>query len=130
MAMELARAMSGGLKLFHAVEPEPSYTVYGFSPDEFPAMQAYQREARHRAVSQLEEMRDAVVGPDVPCTVHVMEGGPLQALLEFSDHEHADLVVLGSHGHGIIAAWLLGSVAEGMLRKSRVPVLMVPAPLE
>jgi nucleotide-binding universal stress UspA family protein len=40
--------------------------------------------------------------------------------------KHADLVVLGSHGHGAIAALLLGSVAEGMLRKAVVPTLIVP----
>ena len=39
----------------------------------------------------------------------------------------ADLVVLGSHGHGIVASLLLGSVAEGMVRKSIVPTLVVPA---
>jgi nucleotide-binding universal stress UspA family protein len=127
MASELAAAMHAELKLFHAVEPEPSYTVYGFSPDEFPAMQAYQREARLRAQRQLDEMKDSIAGSVPVCCTHVTEGGALHALLEFSRDEYADLVVLGSHGHSIIAALLLGSVAEGMLRKSRIPVMMVPA---
>ena len=39
----------------------------------------------------------------------------------------ADLVILGSHGHGVVASLLLGSVAEGMVRKSLVPTLVVPA---
>jgi nucleotide-binding universal stress UspA family protein len=41
-----------------------------------------------------------------------------------------DLVVLGSHGHGALAALLLGSVAEGMVRKASVPTLIVPAAQE
>ena len=42
----------------------------------------------------------------------------------------ADFVVLGSHGHGVIASLLLGSVAEGMVRKAGVPTLVVPAAAE
>ena len=130
MASELATALHAGLKLFHAVEPEPSYTVYGFSPDEFPAMQAYQREARQRAQRQLEDMRDSLAGVVPACSVHVTEGGPLHALLEFSRNENADMVVVGAHGHTVIGALLLGSVAEWMLRKSKIPVMMVPAETE
>lgn len=129
-SVELAAALHAELKLFHSVEPEPSYTVYGFSPDEFPAMQAYQRQARQRALSQLEALRDGVSAAIPSCTVSVTEGAALQSLLDFSRAEQADLVVMGSHGHSVIAALLLGSVAEGMLRKSRIPVMMVPAPTE
>ena len=39
----------------------------------------------------------------------------------------ADLVVVGAHGHGAMAALLLGSVAEGLVRKAAVPTLVVPA---
>jgi len=39
----------------------------------------------------------------------------------------ADLIVLGSHGHGAVYNMLVGSVAEGIVRASAVPVLLVPA---
>ena len=38
------------------------------------------------------------------------------------------MVVLGTHGHGVVASLLLGSVAEGLVRKAAVPTLVVPAP--
>jgi len=41
-----------------------------------------------------------------------------------------DFVVLGSHGHGVLGGLLLGSVAEGMVRKATVPTLIVPASQE
>jgi nucleotide-binding universal stress UspA family protein len=34
MATEQATAFGAQLRLFHVVEPEPSYTAYGFTPDE------------------------------------------------------------------------------------------------
>ena len=55
------------------------------------------------------------------------EGSPLHALLARVKDSGADFVVIGSHGHGVIASLLLGSVAEGMVRKATVPTLVVPA---
>jgi nucleotide-binding universal stress UspA family protein len=128
MAGALARAFGAQLRLFHVVEPEPSYTAYGFTPDEFPALHAYQEEAKRRAVTKLEELL-AAVKPDLPsATTQIAEGSPLHALLDYVKESGADFVVLGSHGHGVIASLLLGSVAEGMVRKAAVPTLIVPAP--
>lgn len=130
MARDLAMAFGAQLRLFHVVEPEPSYTAYGFTPDEFPALHAYQDEAKRRAVSKLEELL-ATVKADLPtATSQIAEGSPLHALLDYVKESGADFVVLGSHGHGVIASLLLGSVAEGMARKAAVPTLIVPAPKE
>ena len=130
MASGLARAFGAQMRLLHVVEPEPSYTAYGFTPDEFPALHAYQQEAKRRAGTKLDELLDKVKA-DVPgATAQVAEGSPLHSLLDFVKETDADFVVLGSHGHGAIAALLLGSVAEGMVRKATVPTLIVPAPTE
>ena len=127
IAVDLAKAFGANLELFHVIEPEPSYTAYGFTPDEFPAMYAFQEEARRRAAEKLEELLTKVRA-DVPmATSKMTEGSPLRSLLERVKESSADLVVLGSHGHGAIAALLIGSVAEGMVRKSTVPTLIVPA---
>jgi len=129
MAGELAKAFGARLHLFHVVEPEPSYTAYGFTPDEFPALHAYQDEAKRRAVTQLDALL-AKVQVDLPdATCQIAEGSPLHAVLDYVKECGADFVVLGSHGHGVIASLLLGSVAEGMVRKASVPTLIVPAPV-
>jgi nucleotide-binding universal stress UspA family protein len=115
------------LRLFHVVEPEPSYTAYGFTPDEFPALHAYQEEAKRRAAGKLEALLQKVK-PELPTAAcQIAEGSPLHALLDYIKEVNADFVVLGSHGHGAIASLLLGSVAEGMVRKATIPTLIVPA---
>ena len=130
MATDLAESFDAQLRLFHVVEPEPSYTAYGFTPDEFPALHAYQDEAKRRATAKLEELL-ATVLPVLPeATSQIAEGSPLHSLLDYVKESGADFVVLGSHGHGMIASLLLGSVAEGMVRKATVPTLIVPAPKE
>jgi len=130
MGCQLATAFGAQLCLFHAIEPEPSYTAYGFTPDEFPALHAYQDEAKRRASAKLAELL-ASVTPSLPnATSQLVDGSPLYALLDYVKDSAADLVVLGAHGHGVIASLLLGSVAEGMVRKAKVPTLIVPAPAE
>lgn len=130
MGKRLALAFQAELRLFHVIEPEPSYTAYGFTPDEFPAMNAFQEEAKRRASLKLEQLL-ASVRENVPsATSELAEGSPLHSLLEYVKHGKVDLVVVGSHGHGALASLLLGSVAEGMVRKATVPTLVVPATAE
>jgi len=127
-AVKFARAFGASLHLLHVLEPEPSYTAYGFTPDEFPAIHLFQEEARKRATARLEELRVKVAGEMPGVSVHLAEGSPLHALVDYVKKHDAELVILGSHGHGAVAALLLGSVAEGMVRKAMVPTLVIPAP--
>ncbi len=127
MAVRLAKSFEAGLQLFHVIEPEPSYTAYGFTPDEFPAMNAFQEEAKRRATTKLEELLTSVRAEVPQATSEIAEGSPLHALLDQVKQSGADFVVVGSHGHGVIASLLLGSVAEGLVRKATVPTLVVPA---
>lgn len=128
MAKQLAQSFGAELHLLHVVEPEPSYTAYGFTPNEFPALQAFQKQARDRAADQLVELAQSVKGAVPNVSVKVTEGRPQHCITDYVKEINADGLVLGSHGHGALAALLLGSVAEWMVRKSLVPTLVVPAP--
>ncbi|MEW6278156.1 MAG: universal stress protein [Candidatus Eremiobacterota bacterium] len=52
-------------------------------------------------------------------------GSPREALVRLAAEEGADLVVMASHGRSGLKRWLLGSVAEAVLRESPCPVLLV-----
>lgn len=126
-AAEVAKAFGAELHLLHVIEPEPTYTAYGFTPEEFPAIHTFHKETRDRAQKTLDDAATRVTTPDFKPTTHLGDGSPLHILEEKVKELGADLVVLGSHGHGVVASLLLGSVAEGMVRKSIVPTLVVPA---
>ncbi len=128
MAKKLAQSFGAELRLIHVVEPEPSYTAYGFTPNEFPALQAYQQEAKKRATDKLTELARELIDVVANVSVHTEEGSPQHCISEYVKSAKADALVLGSHGHGALASLLLGSVAEGMVRKSLVPTMVVPAP--
>jgi nucleotide-binding universal stress UspA family protein len=46
-------------------------------------------------------------------------------ILTLVDEEKIDLVILGTHGRGLVGHLLIGSVAERVVRRSAVPVLTV-----
>ncbi len=127
MAAKMARAFGAELHLLHVIEPEPTYTAYGFTPEEFPAVHTFHTETRTRAQRILDEAaaRVSASAGAVP-TAHLGDGSPLHVLEEKVAELGVDLVVMGSHGHGVIASLLLGSVAEGLVRKAIVPTLVVP----
>ena len=113
--------------MVHIMEPEPTYSAYGFTPEEFPAIHTFQKEARTRAEQALAAQKEKV--PEgISAQTAILEGNPLHELLTFATAEGADLVVLGTHGHGVVASMLLGSVAEGVIRKAKIPALIIPAP--
>jgi nucleotide-binding universal stress UspA family protein len=64
--------------------------------------------------------------PDVAVASEVVEGRPAKVLVEAA--KDADLLVVGSHGHGRLHHAVVGSVAEECIRMSVCPVVVVPVP--
>lgn len=52
-------------------------------------------------------------------------GDPAKQIVGYADSIDADLIVVGSHGHGAVSGALLGSVSRGVLRRTIRPVLIV-----
>ncbi|MFB6206617.1 MAG: universal stress protein [Haloglomus sp.] len=55
----------------------------------------------------------------------VTEGSPAKTIVEHAVENDCDVIVMGTHGRGGIDRLLLGSVAERVVRRSRVPVMTV-----
>ena len=69
---------------------------------------------------------------DVTVTTEVLFGRPAPAIIEAADTNGADLIVMGTHGHGAVMHLLMGNVAERVVRGAPCPVLTVrePKPLK
>lgn len=62
----------------------------------------------------------------VSIMAHVLLDAPMFALTRLADELEADMIVVGSHGRHGVARWLLGSVAEAVVRQATCPVLVIP----
>jgi nucleotide-binding universal stress UspA family protein len=87
-------------------------------------------DARERAGQMLEREVQAALAEWVttPPTVarEVVEGRPSKVLVDAA--ADADLLVLGSHGHGRLYHVALGSVSEACIHEATCPVVVVPVP--
>ncbi len=128
-AIAQARSQQAALLLVHVIEPLPSYTAYGMTPDEYPMIQQFQENSEKYAKAQLQQsagLAGALVAKvDSLCCV----GMALPVLCEQIKKHQACLIVLGTHGHGVLGSLLLGSVAEGMVRRAVCPTLIIPCKL-
>jgi len=61
----------------------------------------------------------------VPYTVERIAGDPVAEILVIADAKDADLVVVGSSGHGALKTALFGSVSRGVVAGAKRPVLVV-----
>lgn len=115
-AVELARCGGAKLVLIHVAAPPPTY-ISGFAG--YGALPPYDPEPDPR----LEEMQS----PDPNLTldrVHLV-GIEGEAIVKFAEQAGCDLIVMGTHGYGGFTKFLLGSVAEYVMRHAKCPVVMI-----
>lgn len=118
-ALELVRVFDASITLFHVIEDPVVY---------IPALGGYAPQPR-----ELEDFSDValgewVVATDAPeITIHRewKHGHPVSAILEFATEHGCDLIVMGTHGRGMVGHMLIGSVAERVVRRAGCPVLTV-----
>ncbi|MBI4579268.1 MAG: universal stress protein [Planctomycetes bacterium] len=76
----------------------------------------------------MDSCRGELEGRGLEVTTRIVVGSPVIEIVDEAQAVGADLIVMGSHRHGMIHHLLLGSVSEGVLRRVTCPVLLVPAP--
>jgi nucleotide-binding universal stress UspA family protein len=125
VAREWALTLGSKVTLLHVVEP----VVY----PEFYAVDVMPEEILHRVEERsLEAMRKTADERlrDVPHSVDVRTGPAVDVILDEADPSRHDVVIMGTRGLSGLQHLLLGSVAEGVVRRSRIPVLTVREPGE
>lgn len=132
-ALEQAAALAGGLsaslRLIHVVDmglmpygPEIGIDIDALLEARYAAAEKVLGDARDSVQATGVAVETKLVDTALP-TMHVAT-----KIAEAAASWPADLVVLGTHGRRGVERWLLGSVAEGVARRSTVPVLLVPMP--
>jgi nucleotide-binding universal stress UspA family protein len=119
-AVEVAKGDGAEVHVVHVVEKLVSGRASGL--DAFGNEDEIKAKVRDQATALARDN-------GVKTVVHVLAARTLKiadAIAEIADQVGADLIVVGTRGHGAVGSLMLGSVTQGLLHISPCPVLAVP----
>lgn len=122
-AIELAASNGASVHLLHVIDNAVFTAVY---PDAvFVELPGVLERVTEDAETRLKEAAKTCAACKVPATTRVVIGPPAACIGEEAAAAGSDLIVMGTHGRGGVAHFVLGSVAERVLRTAQCPVLTV-----
>ena len=124
LAAELARCFASKLWLIHIAAPDPDFVGYGTGPQCQRDWEAQTLRTEHR---ELQNQAQQLKQKGINATALLVRGATVETILREADKLNADMIVIGSHGHGAFYKTLVGSVSEGVIRKASCPISIVPA---
>lgn len=136
-AVRLGKALDGRLVLLHVASPMLEVTDYpmanigpsggngmGYGPIPLPQTVKQNHQRLRERLSALEgDVRRHYSNVES----ELIEGIAGNTILAEARSRHAEMIVMGSHGHGAVYQLLVGSVTDCVLRRAPCPVLVVPA---
>ena len=115
-AIDLTTKSGSELYIVHAWHSVPSTRFESFIRTQL------ELEARHVLDTEVARMEEA--GAQVACA-YLREGSTVDEVLDLAEEIGADLIVMGSRGHGQVKRLVMGSVSEGVVHHARCPVLVL-----
>lgn len=92
------------------------------------ALEALEKQSQEQAEQLLQPFADRLAGSGFDYSRDVLVGDPAEAICDCARQHGCQMIVMGTRGTGAFSGWLLGSVANKVLHRATVPVLLVPAP--
>lgn len=120
--------------LVRVVEPSPaSYKgAYVTSAEDLAKIDAntkmIEEERKKNAAEYLKGAAGRLKLDGVKCLTEVISGRAADSLVEYAEANAVELILIATHGRSGVSRWVRGSIADRVLRASRIPVLMVRAP--
>ncbi|VGO22391.1 universal stress protein [Pontiella sulfatireligans] len=138
-AAALAKALGSKLWIIHASSDETRAILYdsvqfdSYSP-EFSSMPGDAQLARDLSAKEIKREHAQLLGiasclreKGVKAQAMLIKGDPAKLIIEKAEELEADMIIIGSHGHGLLHKALLGSVSESIIRHARCNVMVVPS---
>jgi nucleotide-binding universal stress UspA family protein len=121
-AIRLARALGTDMVILHAAVEVPLFGEWPFSMSEVERVYEAQKQW---AAGMLEERARAAREQGVEARMELRSGVPFEVIIDTATELGAEMIVIGTHGRSGLQRFLLGSVAERVVRLAPCPVLTV-----
>ena len=124
-AVELAKTNNASQLIVHVLPALPILGDAYIPPATYDEMLRAQRAQAEKAMERLVKRARAAGGRAAGTILD--SGGVADQIARFAKRQRVDLIVMGTHGHGILARALLGSVAQQVINRAPCPVMTVKA---
>ncbi len=122
-AKEIAKELSAKVWILHNAEPEPGVVEFKVDPQTARESLSKKFHDEHRKIQKIaKRLRKAGLNT----TALLVHGATVEIILKEASKLDVDMIVIGSHGRSAMYQLLVGSVSEGILHKSRCPILVIP----
>ncbi|BCX04884.1 MAG: universal stress protein [Candidatus Roseilinea sp.] len=121
-ARMLAECSGGQIELLR-IAVHPSSYVYVSDPATLASL--YDSDRAHCEEYLQKVAAGLQAATSITVTTAVLEGPVADAILDRAEETNADLIVMSTHGRSGMERWLLGSVAEKVVRGAKIPVMLV-----
>ena len=98
----------------------------GPGPDVVPIPSTHEAPFPPDYTENLARIQELISATGLASTTVDLQGQAIDLILAQAETSRVDLIVLGSHRRGPLSHLFLGSVADGILKRARCPVLIVP----
>jgi nucleotide-binding universal stress UspA family protein len=125
---ELAKRLGSELVLLHAVPPLESFMRVPIDPIAPPvgvnAVEIHEA-AIQAGTDYLAGAKARFDSAGLKSTTVLVDGQPERAILDYIEREKPLLIAMATHGRGGLSRLVMGSVADAIVRKSHLPVLLL-----
>ena len=122
-AIHQAKEDFGSITVLHVTAPNPIFP----GPDAEPVMiQTYVDEELEHEKEELYAITEHIKKHGIEAHSILLQGSIIDSIIDEAIEMHADMIVMGKESHGLLYRTLLGTTSEGVIRRSRVPVLIIP----
>jgi nucleotide-binding universal stress UspA family protein len=124
-AIQLAKPFQSRITLMHVTEITPQILGIGPAPEAVPTP-TIEESAESGVTEKLARLEELVTAVGLDSNSVELQGAAVESILSQAEKSRVDLIVLGSHSRGPLYHLFVGGVTEGVLKRARCPVLVVP----
>jgi len=114
---KLAQKSGGRVSLIHVAD--------GYVARNYDQLKLAPSQEMLEDVEYLKKRESELQSLNIVTSAHLAWGEPADEIIKYAEEINCDLIAMATHGHGLVADFVLGSVTRSVRHRTNVPVLLI-----
>ena len=114
---KLAQKSGGRVSLIHVAD--------GYVARNYDQLKLAPSQEMLEDVEYLKKRESELQSLNIVTSAHLAWGEPADEIIKFAEEINCDLIAMATHGHGLVADFVLGSVTRSVRHRTNIPVLLI-----